>query len=103
MAGQGLNEAQWDKALMARGIGFILAEPGRYFMLSLSRVHDYFEFWLTADSSLVFNLAASSPVALFLPFMLYGIYLEVNPKEEAKDEAKDEAKGEAEGEAKDEA
>ena len=40
---------------MARGIGFVLAEPGRYLLLSLSRVRDYFEFWPTADSSLIFN------------------------------------------------
>ena len=40
LAGQGLTEAQWDKALMRRGIGFVLAEPGRYALLSLSRVPD---------------------------------------------------------------
>ena len=30
------NEAQWDRALMARGIQFVLAEPGRYLLLSLN-------------------------------------------------------------------
>ncbi len=85
LAGQGLNEAQWDKALMARGIGFVLAEPGRYVMLSLSRVRDYFEFWPTADSSLIFNAGRVLSIALFLPFMLYGIYLEVKAKVKAQD------------------
>jgi hypothetical protein len=85
LVGQGLNEAGWDKALMARGIGFVLAEPGRYFMLSLSRVRDYFEFWPTADSSLIFNLGRVLSFGLFLPFMLYGLYLEVKAKVKAKE------------------
>lgn len=79
LAGLGLNEAQWDKALMARGIGFVLAEPGRYLLLSLSRVRDYVEFWPTADSSLLFNLGRILSIGLFLPFMLYGLYLSLRP------------------------
>ena len=75
LVGLGLNEAQWDKELMRRGIGFILAEPGRYTLLSLSRVHDYFEFWPTADSSLLFNIGRVLSIGLFLPFILYGLYL----------------------------
>jgi hypothetical protein len=75
----GLNEAQWDKALMSRGIGFVLAEPGRYLLLSLSRVRDYIEFWPTADSSLLFNLGRLLSIGLFLPFMLYGLYLSLRP------------------------
>jgi hypothetical protein len=72
---------------MARGIGFVLAEPGRYFMLSLSRVRDYFEFWPTADSSLTFNAGRVFSIALFLPFMLYGIWLEIKAKVEAQAQA----------------
>lgn len=72
---KGLNEAQWDKALMARGVGFVLADPGRYLLLSLSRVADYFEFWPTADSSVLFNLGRLLSFTLFLPFMLAGIVL----------------------------
>lgn len=79
LVGLGLNEAQWDKALMARGIGFVLAEPGRYLLLSLSRVRDYIEFWPTADSSLLFNVGRLLSITLFLPFMLYGIYLSLRP------------------------
>jgi len=71
----GLNEAQWDKALLGRGIGFVLAEPGRYLLLSLSRVADYFEFWPTRDSSLLFNVGRLISFTLFLPFMLYGLWL----------------------------
>lgn len=81
---QGLNEAQWDKELMRRGIGFVLADPVRYLRLSLSRVSDYFEFWPTADSSLLFNLGRVGSFGLFLPFMLYGMFLEVSAKIKGK-------------------
>ena len=69
------NEAQWDQALMARGLRFIADEPGRYLLLSLSRVADYFEFWPTRDSGLVFNLGRLLSFTLFLPFMGYGLWL----------------------------
>jgi 4-amino-4-deoxy-L-arabinose transferase-like glycosyltransferase len=74
LRGQGLNEAQWDGELMRRGIGFVLAEPGRYLRLSLSRVADYFEFWPT-ETTLLHNLGRLLSFTLYLPFMLYGLYL----------------------------
>jgi hypothetical protein len=75
LAGEGLNEAQWDRELMRRGIGFVLAEPGRYLLLSLSRIPDYFEFWPTRDTTLLNNIGRTGSFGLFLPFMLYGIWL----------------------------
>jgi hypothetical protein len=77
LANKGLNEAQWDKELMRRGIGFVLAEPGRYALLSLSRIPDYFEFWPTADTTLLNNIGRVGSFGLFLPFMLYGLFLSV--------------------------
>jgi hypothetical protein len=77
LAGKGLNEAQWDRELMRRGIGFALAEPGRYLRLSLSRIPDYFEFWPTRDTSLLNNIGRVGSFGVFLPFMLYGIGLAV--------------------------
>ncbi len=68
-----MNEATWDKELMRRGIGFVLAEPGRYLLLSLSRVRDFVEFWPTADSSPLSNLGRVLSIGILLPFMLYGI------------------------------
>jgi hypothetical protein len=70
----GLNEAQWDRELMRRGIGFVLAEPGRYLLLSLSRIKDYFEFWPTPDTSLLHNVGRSLSFGLLLPFAAYGVY-----------------------------
>jgi hypothetical protein len=71
----GRNEAEMDRELLRRGIGFVLAEPGRYLLLSLSRVRDYFEFWPTPDTTLLHNLGRTGSFGLFLPFMLYGLWL----------------------------
>ncbi len=71
----GQNEAQLDKELMQRGIGFVLAEPGRYLLLSLSRVADYFEFWPTADTSLINNIGRVGSFGLLLPLVLIGLWL----------------------------
>ncbi|MBI5566724.1 MAG: hypothetical protein HY870_17625 [Chloroflexi bacterium] len=71
----GQNEAQLDKELMQRGIGFVLAEPGRYLALSLSRVVDYFEFWPTPDTALINNVGRVGSIGVLLPFMLIGVWL----------------------------
>lgn len=71
---QNLNEAALDSALLGRALEGILADPGRYLLLSLSRIPPYFEFWPTADSGLVSNLARVGSFGLFLPFMLYGLW-----------------------------
>lgn len=72
---QGKNEAQMDRELMQLGIGFVLAEPGRYLLLSASRIPDYFEFWPTPDTSLLNNFGRVGSIGVFLPFMLAGIWL----------------------------
>ena len=71
----GLNEAQMDRELMQRGIGFVTADPGRYVLLSLSRIPDYFEFWPTADTSFVNNIGRVGSFGLLLPFIIYGLVL----------------------------
>ena len=93
LVSRGLNEAQWDRELMRRGIGFVLADPGRYLLLSLSRAGDYFDFLPNPDTSLLHNLGRLGSFGLFLPFMLYGIFLEVKGKAKGEDRAKDEARG----------
>lgn len=70
----GLNEAELDRLLLQRGFAFIQAEPERYLRLSLSRLVDYFKFWPSADTSLLFNIGRLSSFALFLPFMIYGLF-----------------------------
>jgi hypothetical protein len=75
LRGQGLNEAQLDRLLMRRGLEYVLKEPGRYLLLSLSRVRAYFEFWPTPDTTLLHNVGRVGSFGLYLPFMLYGLFL----------------------------
>ncbi len=71
----GQSEPAMDRELMQRGIGFVLADPGRYLLLSLSRVADYFEFWPDPGTSLINNIGRVGSFGLYLPFMLYGLWL----------------------------
>jgi hypothetical protein len=71
------NEAAIDRALMRAGIRFALDEPGRYLLLTLSRVRAFFEFWPTPDTTLLHNVGRAGSFGLFLPLMLYGLYLVV--------------------------
>ncbi len=70
-----LDEASLEKALMARGLGFVAADPGRYVLLSLSRIKDHFVFWPKADSSTLSNISRVGSFGVFLPFMIYGLIL----------------------------
>ncbi len=77
---QNLNEAEMDSALLKRGVEFVVAEPRRYVLLSLSRIPSYFTFWPAADSSTVSNLSRIVSFGFFLPFMLYGLILSIGRK-----------------------
>jgi len=68
-----LDEAALDKALLSRGIKFILDDPERYVLLSISRIPAYFVFWPSAESSTISNLSRVSSFGILLPFMLYGL------------------------------
>ncbi len=71
----GRPEPELDRALMRLGLRFVADDPGRYARLTLSRLRAYFEFWPTADTSLLHNLGRMGAFGLCLPFMLYGIYI----------------------------
>jgi 4-amino-4-deoxy-L-arabinose transferase-like glycosyltransferase len=68
-----LNEAELDKALLKLGMGFVIEDPRRYFLLSLSRIPAYFLFWPTPGSSLPSNVLRVMSFGITLPFMLYGV------------------------------
>ena len=72
-----LDEAALDQELLKRGIQFVTDDPGRYLLLSLSRIPPYFMFWYSADSSTLSNISRIGSFGLFLPFMLYGLWLSV--------------------------
>ncbi|RME42393.1 MAG: hypothetical protein D6796_14490 [Caldilineae bacterium] len=68
-----LNEADLDRALLARALRIIRADPVRYAILSLSRLKDYFKFWPSADSRLLSNLSRVFSFGILLPAMIYGL------------------------------
>jgi len=67
-----LDEAALDRALLLRGLQFVVDDPIRYFRLSLSRIPIYFMFWPSAGSSLMSNIVRVFSFGLLWPFMLYG-------------------------------
>jgi hypothetical protein len=71
----GRPEPELDRELMRLGVRFVLDDPGRYLLLSLSRVRAFFEFWPTPDTTTLHNLGRSGSFGLCLPLMLYGLYL----------------------------
>jgi hypothetical protein len=70
-----LNEAALDGALLKRGVAFVLAEPDRYLILSISRIKDYFKFWPSSDSGLISNVSRLISFGVLWPFMVYGLIL----------------------------
>lgn len=70
---RGLDEPSLEQALMKRGMQFIIDDPGRYALLSLSRVPVYFMFWPSAESGMLSNISRVGSFGLFLPLMLAGL------------------------------
>jgi len=69
-----LNEAELDQELLGRGIGFIVQDPWRFVLLSISRIPPYFMFWPSSSSGLISNIARVISFGIMWPFMLYGLY-----------------------------
>ena len=72
-----LNEAELDKALLKLGIQFVLDDPVRFLRLSISRAEEYFKFYPSANSGLVSNISRVGSFGIALPFILYGLWLEM--------------------------
>jgi 4-amino-4-deoxy-L-arabinose transferase-like glycosyltransferase len=72
---RGLDEAALDQALLRRGLQFVVDDPKRYILLSLSRIPPYFDFWPSSDSGMISNISKITSFGLFLPFMLAGIVI----------------------------
>lgn len=70
-----LKEPAIDRILLREGIGFIVADPIRIGLLSLNRLKDYFWLFPTDDSSPLSNWSRLLSFGLYLPFMVYGLYL----------------------------
>ena len=72
-----LDEAALDQELLKRGIQFVMDDPKRYILLSLSRIPPYFMFWYSSDSTMLSNVSRIGSFGVSLPFMLYGLFLGV--------------------------
>ena len=68
-----LDEAALDQELLKRGVGFVLDDPARYVLLSLSRIPAFFAFLPSEDSDLISNISRVASFGLAWPFMLYGL------------------------------
>lgn len=77
---KGLDEAALNDALLRQGIGFVVADPVRYALLSVSRIKAYFEFWPSADSGLASNVSRTLSFGVLLPFMIVGLFLTVRDR-----------------------
>jgi 4-amino-4-deoxy-L-arabinose transferase-like glycosyltransferase len=72
-----LDEAALDQALLREGLEFVLEDPLRYILLSISRIPAFFTFWPTPDSGWISNLSRITSLGLLLPFMVYGLIVSV--------------------------
>jgi 4-amino-4-deoxy-L-arabinose transferase-like glycosyltransferase len=68
-----LDEASLDKELLRRGIQFVVDDPLRYVLLSISRIPAFFMFWPSPQSGLISNISRTGSFGLFLPFMVLGL------------------------------
>ncbi len=71
---RGLAEPALDRALYREALGFIVADPMRFVLLTVSRIKSYFWLGLSDQSTLVSNLSRLFSFTLYLPLMLYGLY-----------------------------
>jgi hypothetical protein len=78
-----LDEAALDQALLQRGLRFILDDPVRYVLLSISRIPVYFMFWPSKDSGLISNISRVASFGLLWPFMLYGLYRSIAKRKQS--------------------
>jgi len=69
----GLSEAQLDRALLARGLQFVEAEPLRYLSLCAGRLIEYIKFWPAPDSSPTSNVARLLSFGFAAPLMVMGL------------------------------
>jgi 4-amino-4-deoxy-L-arabinose transferase-like glycosyltransferase len=70
-----LNEAALDQALLRLGIQFVIDDPVRYILLSISRIPSYFMFWPSSDSGIISNISRVFSFGIMMPFMIYGLIL----------------------------
>ena len=72
---RGLNEAEMDRALLRRGLSFVVEDPSRYAWLTASRVREFVKFWPSPESGRMSNASRLASFGLCAPFMAAGLAL----------------------------
>lgn len=67
------NDVLITNTLLRMGIQNVLADPGNFIMLTLTRLREFFLFWPTEESTLPANLLRIGSFGIVLPFALYGL------------------------------
>lgn len=70
-----LNEVDLNSVLVREGWREVMADPGRFLLLSLDRTAEFFRFWPAPESSLFNNLARTASFTICLPFMIAGLFV----------------------------
>jgi 4-amino-4-deoxy-L-arabinose transferase-like glycosyltransferase len=70
-----LNEADLTYELFRRGRLFVVQDPIRFILLTVSRTKQFFTFWPTSESGLASNIARILSFGILLPFMGAGLIL----------------------------
>jgi hypothetical protein len=70
-----LDEATLGSALFQLGVGYVIDDPVRYALLSLSRIPIYYSFWPLPNSGAISNVTRVLSLGLALPFVIYGLVL----------------------------
>jgi 4-amino-4-deoxy-L-arabinose transferase-like glycosyltransferase len=70
-----LDEAALDQELLKQGLRFVIDDPKRYLLLSISRIPTYFMFWPSSGSSPISNISRVASFGITFPFMIYGLIL----------------------------
>lgn len=78
---RGLDEPALEQALMNQGVRFVIDDPVRYVLLTLSRIPVYFKFWPSSESGLISNISRVGSFGLFLPLMVAGLVYSLAHKE----------------------
>jgi 4-amino-4-deoxy-L-arabinose transferase-like glycosyltransferase len=72
------NDAEITNQLLRLGIQNVINDPKDFFLLTLTRLREFFKFWPTADSSPIANLSRVFSFGIMWPFSLAGLLISRN-------------------------
>ena len=70
------NDAEITNRLLRLGVQNVLDDPRHFFVLTLSRLQEFFKFWPTSDSTTLANLLRVVSFGIMWPFAVAGLWLQ---------------------------